>query len=176
MSIDGGGRRIPRQDSGPSTTIAILQPATDAVVDLAFSRYRTSTGSEVTAPPADAVRRTAFRRQRRRTAAASCLAVAATAVSVMVALRGPGDVPTAATRIPSGSPSRSTTVGYDYKITGPTTRDPFICAEFSEIAPGMSRRGTRMGSTALNTGAYNALPSTRNVVSPPAGKSNRKKP
>ena len=38
-------------------------------------------------------------------------------------------------------------------MAGPMTRDPFICTELSEMAPAMSRRGTRTGSTALNTGA-----------------------
>ena len=44
MRANGKGRSIPRQDSGPSTTIAILQPTRAAGVDLAA--YRASRAAE----------------------------------------------------------------------------------------------------------------------------------
>jgi len=40
VRANGKGRSIPRQDSGPSTTIAILTAQPDAVVDLAAYRAR----------------------------------------------------------------------------------------------------------------------------------------
>jgi hypothetical protein len=44
VRANGKGRSIPRQDSGPSTTIAILQPTRAAGVDLAA--YRASRAAE----------------------------------------------------------------------------------------------------------------------------------
>jgi hypothetical protein len=52
VRANGKGRSIPRQDSGPSTTIAILQPATDAVVDLAAYRASRDTAAEASRRPA----------------------------------------------------------------------------------------------------------------------------
>jgi hypothetical protein len=38
-------------------------------------------------------------------------------------------------------------------MAGPITRDPFICAEFNEIAAGRLARVTMLGSSALYAGA-----------------------
>ena len=43
-------------------------------------------------------------------------------------------------------------------MAGPMTRDRFICTDWRDTAPGMSRLGTSTGSTAEKTGAFSALP------------------
>ncbi len=43
-------------------------------------------------------------------------------------------------------------------MIGPTTRDPLMLVEFSEIAPGRSCRFTRVGNAADQAGMFNALP------------------
>jgi len=55
--------------------------------------------------------------------------------------------------LPKKHPGRTHGVEEEAAIAGPITREPFICAELSEIAAGRFSRVTMLGSSALYAGA-----------------------